>query len=85
MVARRYFSDEPDLSPFLKALNDVRQKDAIPQPLIASAEQLRAAQPELFEKQPTQRIGAVGSDFSPANATEFLDEVLTNDRLRLGV
>jgi hypothetical protein len=22
----RYFSDEPDLSPFLKALNDVRQK-----------------------------------------------------------
>lgn len=24
MVALRYFSDEPDLSPFLKALNEVR-------------------------------------------------------------
>jgi hypothetical protein len=26
MVARRYFDDEPDLSPFLTALHDVRKK-----------------------------------------------------------
>lgn len=26
MVTRRYFSDEPELSPFLKALDDVRRK-----------------------------------------------------------
>jgi hypothetical protein len=26
MVARRYFDDEPDLSPFLTALHDVRRK-----------------------------------------------------------
>lgn len=26
MVERRYFGDEPDLSPFLKALHDVRQQ-----------------------------------------------------------
>ena len=26
MVARRYFSDEPDLSPFLKSLNYVRHQ-----------------------------------------------------------
>jgi len=26
MAARRYFDDEPDLSPFLKALHDVRQQ-----------------------------------------------------------
>jgi hypothetical protein len=26
LVARRYFDDEPDLSPFLKALHDVRTK-----------------------------------------------------------
>ena len=26
MAARRYFDDEPDLSPFLTALHDVRQR-----------------------------------------------------------
>ena len=53
--------------------------DAIPPSLIASAEQVRAAKPELFEKRLTQRMGAVGSTFSPANATEFLEEVLTQE------
>jgi hypothetical protein len=53
--------------------------DAIPPSLIASAEQLRVVQPELFEKLLTQRIGAIGTSFSPANATEFLNEVLTEE------
>jgi hypothetical protein len=37
---------------------------------------LCSIQPALFEKQLTQTIVAIGSAFSPANATEFLDEVL---------
>jgi hypothetical protein len=54
--------------------------DAIPPSLVASAEQIRAAQPELFEKLLTQVIGTVGSTFSPADATEFVDEVFTCGR-----
>ena len=57
--------------------------DTIPRPLITSAEQLRTAQPELFEKLLTQRTMAVGAGFSPANATEFLDEVLTTNSERI--
>jgi hypothetical protein len=49
---------------------------AIPPSLIASAEHLRGVEPELFEKHLAQTLVAIGSGFSPANATEFLDEVL---------
>ncbi len=51
--------------------------DAIPPSSITSAEDFRAAQPELFERLLTQKIGAIGSSFSPASAAEFLDDVLS--------
>jgi hypothetical protein len=71
-------SDEDELAIgiFERLCNTV---DVTPPSLIASAKQLRAVQPELFEKLLTQRIGAIGSRFSPANATEFLDEVLPKE------
>jgi len=53
---------------------------AIPPSLIASAEQLRGVEPEAFEKLLTQRIGAIGSTFSPANATEFLAASISSAR-----
>jgi hypothetical protein len=49
---------------------------AIPQALIASAEQLRRANPEFFERRLEQVIGAVGAALTPADAAQFLDEVL---------
>jgi hypothetical protein len=63
--------DERAIGIFERLRNTV---DAIPPSLIASAEQLRAVQPELFEKLLTQMIGTVGSTFSPANAAEFIGE-----------
>jgi hypothetical protein len=67
-------ADEMVIGIFERLSNTV---DSVPPSSIASAEQLRAAQPELFETLLTQKIGAVGSSFTPANAVEFLDEVLT--------
>lgn len=58
-----------------KCLNSTA--DAIPPSLIASAEDIRVAQPEIFERLLTQKIGAIGSSFSPASATEFLGDVLS--------
>jgi hypothetical protein len=50
--------------------------DAIPSPLIASAEQLCSVEPKLFEKRLTQHLMAIGSTSSPANAAEFIGEFL---------
>ena len=50
--------------------------DAIPPSLIESAEELRGAEPRLFEHRVTRRIEAIGSDYEPANAAEFLDQVI---------
>jgi hypothetical protein len=71
-------SDEDELAIgiFERLCNTV---DAIPPSLIASAAQLRAVQPDLFEKLLTQSTRAVGSRFSPVDATEFIDEVLTKE------
>jgi len=51
--------------------------DVIPPASIASADKLRAAEPGLYEELLTRKIRAVGSSFSPASATEFLDDVLS--------
>lgn len=50
--------------------------DEIPGPLIASAEELRSAQPELFERRLEQAKRAVGDSFMPTCAAEFLGRVL---------
>jgi len=65
--------DERAIKIFERLGNTVEE---IPPALIASAEALRADEPDLFERLLEQRFGAVGSDFSPASATEFLNEVL---------
>jgi hypothetical protein len=68
-------SDEDERAiEIFKRLSDT--VDVIPPSLIASAQKLCSAQPELFEQLVTRRIEAVGSDYEPANAAEFLDKVL---------
>jgi hypothetical protein len=74
--SERSDEDELAIGIFDRLCNTV---DAIPPSLIASAERLRAVQPKAFEKLLTTRIGAIGSRFSPANAAEFLDEVLAKE------
>lgn len=49
--------------------------DAIPPSLIATAEELRSVEPELFEKLLAQEIGAIGVDFSPTSAAEFVENL----------
>jgi hypothetical protein len=47
--------------------------DAIPSSLIETAEQLRAAAPEFFEKYLVHGIRVIGPDFTPTSATEFVE------------
>jgi hypothetical protein len=49
--------------------------DAIPPSLIATAEELRSVEPELFEKLLAQEIGAIGLDCCPTSATEFVESL----------
>jgi hypothetical protein len=67
--------DERSIEIFKRLCDTV---DAIPPSLIASAEELRGAKPQLFEQRVARRIEAVGSDYEPANAAEFLEQVLAN-------
>jgi hypothetical protein len=61
--------DEQAIDVF-KTLHD--SVGAIPPTLIAVAEGLRMAAPELFEKTLVHGIRAIGPEFIPANATEFV-------------
>lgn len=49
--------------------------DAVPPPLIQLAEELRAAKPERFKGALSRGLGSVGYGFSPASATEFIEEL----------
>jgi hypothetical protein len=55
---------------------------SVPPSLIAEAEQLHAAAPELFEKTLVHSVQAVKAGFAPANATEFvqmLNQTMRNE------
>jgi hypothetical protein len=47
--------------------------DAIPSSLIKAAEELRAAEPEIFKDTLSRGLLSVGYGFSPASATEFVE------------
>jgi hypothetical protein len=49
--------------------------DAIPAPLIKATEELRDADPELFEKTLVHGVQVVGFGFFPTNATVFIETV----------
>jgi hypothetical protein len=47
--------------------------DAMPLPLIEETEKLRSVVPEQFEEALVRGLDLVGFEFSPANATEFVE------------
>jgi hypothetical protein len=49
--------------------------DAIPPSLIEAAEELRTAEPQRFEVSLSRGLESVGYGFSPASATEFVEEL----------
>jgi hypothetical protein len=68
------YSDEDDRAiDILKIL--LATLDAIPSSLMTAAEQLRATEPARFENALWRVSGSVGYGFSPANATEFVEEL----------
>jgi hypothetical protein len=62
--------DEYAIDVFKKLCDSV---DAIPPLLIKATEELRAVEPELFEKLLAHRILLIGPDFSPTSAAEFVE------------
>lgn len=48
---------------------------AIPKFLITEADALRAASPEIFDKELARQIRLVGPDYAPASAIEFLEKL----------
>jgi hypothetical protein len=55
---------------FEKLLDTV---DSIPSSLIEASEELRAAQPQLFEKLLVHGVQVIGPEFSPKSAAEFVE------------
>jgi hypothetical protein len=49
--------------------------DAIPSSLMTAAGELRATEPARFENALWRGLGSVGYGFSPADATEFVEEL----------
>ena len=49
--------------------------DAIPSSLIETAQELRAAEPQRFKDALSRALESVGYGFSPASATEFVEEL----------
>jgi hypothetical protein len=63
--------DEARAVKILEALRD--SVDAIPSSAIKTAEELRDADPVLFEKTLVHGVQVVGFGFSPTSATEFIE------------